>query len=192
VLQKAGLDYDLSGNSLQFLSGSTPQPGDTLLASYRITPSGTPEGPPAPQILCAGMGAATSSTTLSSLGICSIAAGTLQPGDRVKVDFDFSHEGTLTGFTFAVNWGNTLLVQRSGALNETFISGWAEAGANTSACQLSVQSWGTVLGLAVGVSNAHDSLSFPIVLAFEGQMAATTTDTVTLRNFSVVRYPATP
>jgi hypothetical protein len=56
---------------------------------------------------------------------------------------------------------------------------------------LSVQSWGTVLGLAAGVLNAYDSLNFPIALAFEGQMAATTTDTVTLRNFSVVRYPAT-
>src|ERR1035441_5190113 len=68
VLQKAGLDYNLSGNIVQFLAGSTPQPGDTLLASYRVTPTGTPQGPPAPQILCSGMGTATSSTTLSSLG----------------------------------------------------------------------------------------------------------------------------
>jgi hypothetical protein len=191
VLQKAGLDYNLSGNSLQFLAGSTPQPGDTLLASYRVTPTGTPQGPPAPQILCTGMGTATSSTTLSSLGTCTIPAGTLQPGDRVKIGFDYSHEGSLTGFTFAVNWGNTVLVQRSGAVSDAFISGWAEAGANTSACQLSVQSWGTVLGLAAGVENAYDSLSYTILLAFQGQMAATTTDTVTLRNFSVVRYPAT-
>jgi len=47
--------------------------GDTLLASYRVTPAGTSQGPPAPQILCAGMGAATSSTTLSSLGTCARA-----------------------------------------------------------------------------------------------------------------------
>jgi hypothetical protein len=192
VLQKAGQDYTLSGNSIQFLTGSTPQTGDTLLASYRVTPAGTPQGPPSPQILCAGTGAATSSTSLSTLGTCTIQAGTIQPGDRVKIDFDFSHEGTLTGFTFTVNWGNTVLVQRNGAAGDAFISGWAEAGANTSACQLSVQSWGTVLGLAAGVENAYDSLSFNIVLAFDGQMAATTTDTVTLRNFSVVRYPATP
>jgi hypothetical protein len=191
VLQKAGQDYSFSGNAIQFLAGSTPQPGDTLLASYRVTPTGTAQGPPAPQILCAGMGAATSSTTLSSLATCTIAAGTVQPGDRVKISFDYSHEGSLTGFTFAVNWGNTVLVARNGAVGETFVSGWAEAGANTSACQLSVQSWGTVLGLAAGVANAYDSLSYNIVLAFQGQMAATTTDTVTLRNFSVVRYPAT-
>jgi len=191
VLQKAGLDYHLTGNAIQFLSGATPQPGDTLVASYRVTPAGAPQGPPAPQILCSGMGAATSSTTLASLATCTIPAGTVQPGDRVKIDFDYSHEGTLTGFTFAVSWGNTVLVQRNGAVTDAFISGWAEAGANTSACQLSVQTWGTVLGFAPGVFNAYDSLSYPLVLAFQGQMATTTTDTVTLRNFSVVRYPAT-
>ena len=191
VLQKAGQDYSVSGNSIQFLTSSTPQPGDTLLASYRITPTGTVQGPPAPQILCAGMGTATSSTTLSSLGTCTIPPGTLQPGDRVKISFDYSHEGSLTGFTFAINWGNTVLVKRNGAVSDALISGWAEAGANTAACQLSVQTWGTVLGLGAGVQNAYDSLSYNIVLAFQGQMAATTTDTVTLRNFSVVRYPAT-
>ncbi|MGA2131620.1 MAG: hypothetical protein ABSH50_04830 [Bryobacteraceae bacterium] len=191
ILQKAGFDYTLSGNTIQFLTPSTPQPGDTLLASYRVTPTGTPQGPPAPQILCAAMGTATSSTTLSNLGTCTIPAGTLAPGDRVKISFDFSHEGTLTAFTFGVNWGNTLLVRRTGAVSDELISGWAEAGANTPACQLSVQSWGTVLSLAAGVLNAYDSLSYPLVLAFQGQMAATTTDTVTLRNFSVIRNPAT-
>src|SRR5580658_742268 len=191
VLQMAGQDYTISGNTIQFLAGSTPQAGDTLLGSYRVTPTGTPQGPPAPQILCAGMGTATSSTTLSSLGTCTIPAGTLQPGDRVKIDFDYSHEGTLTGFTFAVNWGDTLLVERNGAVSDAFISGWAEAGANTSACQMSFQTWGTVLGFGAGVLNAYDSLSFPLVLDFQGERAANTTDTVTLRNFSVVRYPAT-
>lgn len=192
MLQKAGVDYTLAGNTMQFLAGSVPQPGDLLLASYRVTPSGAPQGPPAPQILCAGMGAGTFSTTLSTLGTCTIPAGTIRPGDRVTVSFDYSHEGSLTGFTFAVNWGNTVLVKRSAAVSDAFITGRAEAGAGTAACQLSVQSWGSLLTLAAGVLNAYDSLSFPIVLAFQGQMAATTTDTVTLRNFNVVRYPATP
>ena len=50
VLQKAGQDYNLSGNTVQFLAASTPQTGDTLVASYRVTPPGAPQGPPAPQI----------------------------------------------------------------------------------------------------------------------------------------------
>ena len=191
VLQKAGQDYTLSGNTIQFVAAAAPQAGDTLLASYRVTAPGTPQGPTAPQVLCGGMGSATSSTTLSSLATCTIPPGAVQPGDRVKISFDYSHEGSLTGYTFAVNWGNTVLVKRNASVSDALVSGWAEAGANTSASQLSVQSWGTVLPFGVGVLNAYDSLQYPLVLAFQAQMAATTTDTVTLRNYSVVRYPAT-
>lgn len=192
VMQKAGQDYTLNGNSVQFLAVSTPQIGDTLLAYYRVSPPGTAQGPPTPQVLCSGTGSATSSTTLVSLGTCTIAAGTLSPGDRVKISFDYSHEGAITGFTFTVNWGSTLLVQRNGGVADASISGWAQGGANASFCQLSVQSWGTVLGFAAGVLNGYDSLSFPIVLNFQGEMAAPTTDTVTLRNFTVVLDPMTP
>jgi hypothetical protein len=35
LLQKSGPDYTLNGQLLVFVSGATPQPGDTLLASYR-------------------------------------------------------------------------------------------------------------------------------------------------------------
>lgn len=192
VLQKTGQDYNVSGSAIQFLSASIPQPGDTLLASYRVTPAGAAQGPPTAEVLCSGAGAATSSTAISVLGACTIPAGTLQPGDRVRIGFDYSHEGALTGFTFALNWGNTLLLQRNGAVSDALVSGWAEAGAGASACQLSVQSWGTVMNFAAGVLNGYDSLSYPLVLAFQGKMAATTTDTVTLRNFSVVRYPKAP
>lgn len=192
VLQKAGQDYRVSNNSIQFLPGSAPQLGDTLLASYRVTPAGAPQGPPVPQVLCSGTGTATSATTLAALGTCTIPAGTLQPGDRVRISFDYSHEGALTGFTFAVNWGNTLLVQRNGAPGDASISGWAEAGAAASFCQLSVQTWGTALSFAAATTSGWDSLSYPIVLAFQGKMAASTTETVTLRNFTVVRYPKAP
>ena len=192
VLQHSGSDFTLSGNTIQFTTGSTPQPGDTLLASYRLTPAGTTQGPPVPAVLCSGTGTATSATTLTNLGTCTIPAATLQSGDRVKISFDYSHEGTLTGFTFTVNWGNTLLIQRNGAVADASISGRAEAGASPSFSQLSVQSWGTVLGFAASVLDGYDSLSFPIVLNFQAEMAASTTDTVTLRNFTVVRDQKTP
>jgi hypothetical protein len=36
IVQKAGgFDYTLSGNTLTFTNGGTPQSGDTLLAWYR-------------------------------------------------------------------------------------------------------------------------------------------------------------
>jgi hypothetical protein len=34
-LQKAAFDYSLSGVTVTFLSGATPQPADTLIAEYR-------------------------------------------------------------------------------------------------------------------------------------------------------------
>ena len=35
LLQKVGFDYTISGTSVSFVSAATPQPGDTVLASYR-------------------------------------------------------------------------------------------------------------------------------------------------------------
>lgn len=35
LIQKQGSDYTLSGASVSFVSGATPQPGDTLMAWYR-------------------------------------------------------------------------------------------------------------------------------------------------------------
>ena len=39
VLQKPAVDYTATGNSVQFVAAATPQPGDTLLASYRTADS---------------------------------------------------------------------------------------------------------------------------------------------------------
>ena len=35
LLQKVGFDYSMSGASITFVTAATPQPGDTVLASYR-------------------------------------------------------------------------------------------------------------------------------------------------------------
>jgi hypothetical protein len=35
LLQKVGFDYTVSGTAISFVSAATPQPGDTILASYR-------------------------------------------------------------------------------------------------------------------------------------------------------------
>jgi hypothetical protein len=36
LLQRAGVDFTLTGASLSFQAGSVPQPGDLLQASYRV------------------------------------------------------------------------------------------------------------------------------------------------------------
>ena len=44
VLQQLGQDYALNGGSVQFVAAAVPQPGDTLLASYRLSGSGSDSG----------------------------------------------------------------------------------------------------------------------------------------------------
>lgn len=36
ILQKTGIDFTLTGNTIQFLAGAVPQTGDILLSSYRV------------------------------------------------------------------------------------------------------------------------------------------------------------
>jgi hypothetical protein len=66
MLQKTGQDYTLTGSTIQFVAAAAPQPGDTLLAGYRLTGTGSDTGTtsvfPNPQVLCSGTGAATGNT----------------------------------------------------------------------------------------------------------------------------------
>jgi hypothetical protein len=50
VLQSSVRDYNVTGNAVQFVAAAAPQPGDTLLASYRLTDTGSvPPGLVSPQ-----------------------------------------------------------------------------------------------------------------------------------------------
>jgi hypothetical protein len=187
LLEQAALDYTLSGNTITFAGGSIPQAGDTLAASYRLADAGSPQGP---QVLCSSTGTSTNSTSLTQLGSCTAPAGLLKPGDRVEMRFDYSHEGAATGVAFEVRWGGTPLVSRSAGATETAISGQASAGIHASGAQCGAQSWGSGLAFTVGAGAALDSLGAPLTIGFLGRMAAVTSETLTLRNFSVIRYPA--
>ncbi len=66
LLQKPGFDYTAAGNSLQFAVLSAPQPGDTLVASYRTAAgngavASSFAGYSTTQVLCSGVGATSSS-----------------------------------------------------------------------------------------------------------------------------------
>ncbi len=190
LLQKAGFDFTITGRTIQFVSGAAPQPGDTLVASYRQSDSTGDSSSvyPAPQVLCSGVGAATNASTFNSLGTCSIPAGTLIPGDRVEIHFDFEHGGTASGFSFEVHWGATTVLHRDGASGDILATGRAEAGVESSGAQLSSESWGTLLPLAATVAPSSDSWSGGITIDFVAKLVQAG-DTVTLRNFSVVRLP---
>jgi hypothetical protein len=184
LLQKSGLDYSASGQTVQFAAEATPQPGDTLLASYRS--AGTGGG--TPQVLCAANGGATTATELTSLGTCEIAAGTLAAGDRVEIRLDWAHQGAISGFTIALKWGATTVIQRDGNATDTLVSVRADAGLHPSGAQWSLQSWGSSLAFSAGVSEAGDDYAGALTIDVLGSLTSTG-DTLALRNFTVVRVP---
>jgi hypothetical protein len=187
LFQKAGVDYNVSGNAITFLPVAIPQAGDVLLASYRLPASaGTMS-----QVICAGTGSGTSQATPASLGQCVIPANTLRSGDRVEIFFDYVHQGVSDGFQFEVMWGASSLVSRSAAAPVSLATGQASVGIYTADSQWNVQSWGSSgLGLAADSGTTTESLSNPITVDFRGWMAASASDSVTLRNYTVVRHPA--
>jgi hypothetical protein len=190
MLQKIGQDYTLTGGTIQFVAAAAPQPGDTLLAGYRLTgtDSGTPQLYPSSQVLCGGTGAATSGVTLTSIGTCDIPAGVLLPGDRVEIRFDFAHQGTVSGFSFEIHWGATTIEHRDAAAGDALVTGRANAAILAAGAQLDSQSWGTVLPFSATVASATDSYTSGLTIDFQG-MLAQTGDTLTLANYTVVRLP---
>jgi hypothetical protein len=189
IMQKAGQDFTVSGSSLLFVSANAPQPGDTLVASYRMAGVASSAGSnPQPQVLCSGTGAATTGVSLTSIAACSIPPGLLLAGDRVEIHFDLAHTGTASGFTFEVDWAATPILNRSGATSDALVTGRAEAAVLISGSQLSSQSWGTVLPYSAGVAPSADVYASGITINFQGKLALAG-DTLTLANYTVIRVP---
>jgi hypothetical protein len=183
MLMKPGQDYTISQRAITFLANAIPQPGDTLLASYRVESTGAPAG--WPEVLCSGEGADTSAATAAVVGTCAIG-GRLNMGDRVELQFDFVHQGSTAGFTFEVRWGSVSLVSRSAGAGETLVTGRGEAAIGADATQLSVQSWGSTLPLGVGVASSAETAEF---VEFLGSLETAGEDTVKLRHYTLIRYP---
>jgi hypothetical protein len=197
LMQKPGLDFALSSNTVQFLGPSTPQLGDTLLASYRLSLGGGGGGAglsagfvsaSVMETLCSATGATTFSASPAILGNCTVPGGTLKPGDRVEIRFDYSHTGSTTGFAFQVHWGATTAVSRLASADETLVTGRAEAAIDAAAAQLSAQTWGSSLPLAASLGVTPYSPASSLTITFLGNTAQGTGDALTLRNFTVLRY----
>jgi hypothetical protein len=191
MLQKAGLDFTLSNNTVQFLPASTPQPGDTLLASYRLVGgSGGSSGQafPSPQVLCGGTGNTVATQSLSNMGSCVIPAGLLLPGDRVEVRFDAVHGGASNGFAVALHWGATTVLQLNAGASETMVTVHADGSIVPTGAQLGFNAWGSVLPFAAGMVASTDAYTSGLEIDFLGQVTSAA-DTVSLANYTVVRIP---
>jgi hypothetical protein len=199
----AGVDYTLTGSSIQFGAGAIPQPGDTLTASYRVdtSVSGNISGFTSPagggggvhssgaaQVICSAAGASTSATAWTTLGGCDIPAAGLLAGDRIEVRFTFAHSGTTSGFNLQLNWGNTTILARTGSAQDIAVAGRADAAITAGGgAQVSLESWGTVLPFLPGILNAPAQLGLEVTL--RAALSSTGPDSVTLTNYTVLRYP---
>jgi hypothetical protein len=199
VYQTVNSDYTLNGSTIQFATGAVPQSGDALIASYRVDPSAganiialtAPGGAirtGAAQVVCSAAGTSTNAITWTTLGGCGIPAAGLMPGDRIEVRFTLTHTGAAAGFSVQVNWGNTPVVTRTGGTQDSAVTGRIEASSSSSGTQLSVESWGTVLPFLPGLSTAP--LQSGLELSFRGSLVQAGSDTVSLTNYTVLRYPA--
>jgi hypothetical protein len=191
LLMQAGIDYQLSGNTIMFFVGSTPQPGDLISASYRYASPNNPLGSlTAAQVVCSTNGSSTASTTLTTLGTCTLPAGLLSVGDRLEIQFQYAHNGSSNGFTGAIRVGGTTVASRTAVAGETAMVGRVSVAINSSAQQWDAQSWGGLLAFQPGVGVANENTQQALTVSFLGDIAAAGTDTVVLNNFTVVRYPA--
>jgi hypothetical protein len=188
----AGVDYSLSGSIVTFFVASTPQTGDQLLANYRYSDPSNPLGSlTAAQVVRSGVGNSTSSTALTQLGSCTVPAGVLGTGDRLDIRFQMAHTGSAIGFSGEVRVGSSAIIARSASASEARLSGQTDLSIYGTSQEIwDSQTWGTALSLAVTTGSATENNSQALTIAFRGQMATAGADTVSLRNFTVIRYPA--
>jgi hypothetical protein len=191
LLMRQGADYQISANTITFFLASIPQTGDLLVASYRFAnPSDPLSSLTSPQVVCSSTGSSTSGTALVELGSCTIAASLLGAGDRLEVQFHYAHTGTATGFTGALLIGGTTVASRAGGAAEALLAGHTSFGVYGGGQAWDTQTWGVALSLATNAGTASVNTSQAVKISLQGQMAGTTSDSVFLRNFTVIRYPA--
>ena len=190
--QDAGVDFTLSGNTVTFLTASTPQSGDLLLASYRYANPTNPLGSlTTPQVVCSTTGASTFSATLTQLGSCTLPAGLLGNGDRLEIEYQYNHTGSTAGFTGQVEVGGTVVViNRTGASTESLFDGHTSFGLFSGGQSWDTQSWGgSTLAFATAAGTSAINTALATTISFQG-LTSSTADTLALRNFTVIRYPA--
>jgi hypothetical protein len=190
--QDAGVDFTLSANVVTFLAVGTPQTGDLLLASYRYANPANPLGSlTSAQVVCSATGASTFASTLTQLGSCTLPAGLLGIGDRLEIAYQYVHGGSTGGFTGQVEVGGSVVViNRTAASTESLFAGHTSFGLYSGGQTWDTQSWGSsTLAFAVAAGSSAINPALATTVSFQG-LTSSASDTLTLRNFTVIRYPA--
>lgn len=192
LLLRAGVDFNLTGSSITFLTVAVPQAGDMLQASYRISPSvGGLTALPSPQVICSGAGAATSLAASTSLGSCDIASGYLNDGDRIEVRFGYAHTGGNTvAPRIGVRFGSSDVLIRALQASDTAADGTVSFVVNSGTATYFADSRGTATSPLLASGAVAQSLASTVVLSVRGYMETPGLEAVALRYFTVTRYPA--
>jgi hypothetical protein len=201
LLMRSGLDYNLSGQTISFLAASLPQTGDALLANYRMTTAGGGSGGSggttvtnAPEILCSGIGTSTGSATAQDLATCVLDPTVLLNGTRFEVRFGFNHTGgTAVAPRIAVRWGAGDVLSRNLSATETTLLGTVNFTITAPNTVYFTDSRGVVTTQSATSGISSQSLASPVTISLRGYLAsASGSESVALRYYSVVRYPAVP
>ncbi|MBI4911071.1 MAG: hypothetical protein HY820_46105 [Acidobacteria bacterium] len=143
-----------------------------------------------PQVVCSIAGTATSSLTPVSLGTCRIPAAMVRTGDRFEVSLEMSHDGGATaGFSYTLSWGGVVLSARGFAAVDSGATARITAVPQSNNIYWSWQNWGNVAALQAGNGNSSFATG-DVLVVLQGQLSSSAVETATLRNLSVVRYPA--
>jgi hypothetical protein len=89
-----------------------------------------------------------------------------------------------------VRWGATQVFSRSLSAAETGVSGETNVGVQSAGAYWNSHWFGpqTVFGNSMG--SAGDSIAGTIAIVFRAQTISGTAESMSLRNFAVIRYPA--
>lgn len=192
VLQKHGLDYTLSGAILTFDLSALPQPGDVLLAYYRIFGSSAP--PPAglgamPQVVCALPGSSTNALAMTALGSCLVGSSMLQAGDRLEIQFDFAlGAGTADAYQVELVWNGTPILTREFVAGDLTSSNKATIAIGSGTRQYATTSVGQVSALQAGTGVLPlPSGTFPVEI--RGRLNSNLAAQLILTSYSITRFP---
>jgi hypothetical protein len=187
----SNVDYSLSGNVVTFFAAAIPQPGDSLIASYRYANVADSSSTLAPsQVVCSSVGQVTSLTTDTHLGSCTIPANLLGLGDRLEIRFDYLHTGTTQAFSTTVKVGSTVVMSRAGAALETAVVGKSSFAVGQGGEVWNTQSWSSIPAEALTVGTAAEDTTMPLTIEFRGNLVSGTSDLLNLVDFTVLRHPA--
>ncbi len=148
-----------------------------------------------PQVVCSVGGGTTSSTTNVILGSCGIPAEFFDSGDRIEIALNYEHTGSASGFTTEIFIGGVSVFNRSFANSDTLAFVRGSGGYYPTGAAFGTYSFGTA-GTVPGSpfsglsGNATLTPTAATTITFRARLDSASADTIFLRNFSVIRYPA--